>query len=100
MPYIGAQQQVVGDTLPRQDLSPFRAVGDTEADNLVGGEGGDVAASEADRPALLPDQPRYGAERGRFAGAVGTDQGDYFALVHGQGEVTDCRNRAVSDAEV
>ncbi len=64
-----------------EDLSAFRAMGETHADYVFGAGAGDVPAVEADGAGGRPRDTRYRIQERGLAGAVRPEDNDDFAFV-------------------
>ncbi len=94
------QAQVLLHGEPREDPPTLGGVRQTELDDVVGGDRGEVLALEGDRAGHRAQQARDGAQGGRLAGTVGADQRDDVALVDVEGDALDGLDLAVGHLEV
>src|SRR4029077_20903252 len=81
------------------DTAVLRDVAETEACDLVGLEGPEIATVELHIAGRGSNQPNDRLERGRFAGAVATEQGDDLARVHLEVDVEQHLRAAVAGAQ-
>ena len=96
----GRHPQVVLDAQVGKDPLAAGHLRHAQPGDLVGREVGDVAAVEDDGPVIGLDDPADGSQQCRFAGAVGTDQGDDLALADLDGHVGQDDHAVVADAEL
>ena len=77
-----AHVQVLFHRQPREHPPAFRHNGNAGTHDVGGGFVGDIAAFQNDPAGAGLRVAANGHQQGGLAGAVGTDQGDNFALVH------------------
>ena len=98
-PDPSAELQVLHHGQSAEDAAPLRNVGETEAEDAVGGHPAHVAPLENDRT-LERQHAGDRAEGSGLACAVGPDEGEDFALLHVEADVFDRADIAVADHEI
>ena len=79
-----AHLQILQHRHAREDAPAFGGLGKAAADDLEGRQRRDLLAFEEHAPGAGVGVAANGHQQGRFAGAVGPDQGDDLAFAHGQ----------------
>src|SRR5262249_36477108 len=97
---VRADFQVVLDRKPRKDMPSLGPLRHAKPDDPVRREAADRRAFEADGAGAWAQEPGYGAQRRRLAGAVAADQSDDLALEDVKRHVAHRGCLAVSDLEV
>jgi hypothetical protein len=98
---VGDQRHlhVLGDGHRAEGGGDLEGAGDAAAADFARRQPGDVAVREADRSAVRLELAVDDVEAGRFAGAVGADQGQKLAARHREAHVIDGANGAEAFAQ-
>src|SRR5947208_8485120 len=86
--------QIVSDGQRRERAWKLKAARHAAAGTLVGQQPVDCLAVEAHAAGFIYERPANAVHQGRFAGAVGTDQADAFALGDGEVDAIECDKAA------
>ncbi len=78
---------VLADRHGMKRLGDLKSAADAPAKPLLRGGEGDGLALEQDDAAIRPELPADHVEDGGFAGAVGADQRDHLAALHGKADL-------------
>jgi len=84
----------------RKDVPALRCVSDSGSNDLAGSQTIDLASVEPDTAGGRAHQPADRAQRGRFSGPVGTDQGHDLALADRQRDPVQCRDPSVAGNQI
>ncbi|MCY1440435.1 hypothetical protein D9M71_567110 [compost metagenome] len=98
-PAPGADQQVFLHRQRGEQLAPLRHQGDAALHHAIGRQRADGLAAEADRLGVVADQPGQRTQEGGFAGPIGADDRQGFALFQIQVEVEQRLEVAVAGAQ-